>query len=185
MKYLLGQLAGSRFASKTFENFIWTDTNIHLKEFFYNLAEKHLWEKGVGIVGEVGVGKTHLLSALYKNRVWYSVFMNGPIPVWLSFFDLVAGFTENKMFIRDLLDTYDLVFVDDIWNVGAGVNEKGIVRELVFRCYDANKILCYTANWSYEKWDVDERVSDRLREMCIEVELIGSSFRDNLLWNGS
>jgi DNA replication protein DnaC len=45
------------------------------------------------------------------------------------------------------------------------------------RCYDSKKVLCYTANWSYERWDIDERVKDRLREMCIEIQLVGSSFR--------
>jgi DNA replication protein DnaC len=177
MKYLLGQLAGSRFAEKTLENFIWDAGNGHLKEFFFGLCEVLVWEKGIGLVGDVGVGKTHLLSALYKNRVWFSVFGGGGVPVWVSFMDLVAEYRENRSFLRDLVSTYDLIFVDDVWSVGASIDEKGIIRELVFRCYDDKKILCYTANWSYEKWDIDERVKDRLREMCVELELVGSSFR--------
>jgi DNA replication protein DnaC len=176
-RYLLGQLAGHRFADKTFENFIWSGENAHLREFFYDLVEREVWERGVGLVGDVGVGKTHLLSALYKNRVWVSVFLGGGVPLWLSFFDLVAEYRENRRVVKELLEMYDVVFVDDIWSVGASSEEKNVVRELVFRCYDAKKVLCYTANWSYEKWDIDERVRDRLREMCVEVELVGSSLR--------
>jgi DNA replication protein DnaC len=176
-KYLLGQLAGHRFADKTLENFVWDTGNSHLKDFFYDLVSRKAWEKGIGLVGDVGVGKTHLLSALYKNRAWVSVFIGGGVPVWVSFFDLVVEYKENKKVLKELLDTYDLVFVDDIWSVGASVEEKNIVRELVFRCYDSKKILCYTANWSCERWDIDERVKDRLREMNVEVELVGVSFR--------
>lgn len=176
-KYLLGQLAGHRFADKTLENFVWNEENRHLREFFYELVGRDVWERGVGLVGDVGVGKTHLLSALYKNRVWVSVFYGGGVPIWMSFFDLVAEYRENKRVVKELLEMYDVVFVDDIWSVGASVEEKNLVRELVLRCYDGGKVLCYTANWSYEKWDIDERVKDRLREMCIEVELVGSSFR--------
>jgi len=177
-RYLLGQLASHRFADKTLENFIWTSDNSHLKDFFYRLVnDEGIWERGLGLVGDVGVGKTHLLSALYKNRVWVAVFLGGGVPVWLSFFDLVAEYKENRKVVKELVETYDLIFVDDIWSIGASSEEKSIVRELVFRCYDGKKVLCYTANWSYEKWDIDERVRDRLREMVIEVELIGSSLR--------
>ena len=176
-RYLLGQLAGHRFADKTLENFVWSGDNSHLKEFFYDLMERDVWERGVGLVGDVGVGKTHLLSALYKNRVWVSVFMGGGVPMWLSFFDLVAEYKENKKVVKELLEMYDVVFVDDIWSVGASSEERNIIRELVFRCYDGKKVLCYTANWSYERWDIDERVKDRLREMCVEIELVGSSLR--------
>jgi len=176
-RYLLGQLAGYRFADKTLENFVWSGANSHLKEFFYDLMERDVWERGVGLVGDVGVGKTHLLSALYKNRVWVSVFMGGGVPIWLSFFDLVAEYKENKKVVKELLEMYDVVFVDDIWSVGASSEERNIIRELVFRCYDGKKVLCYTANWSYERWDIDERVKDRLREMCVEIELVGSSLR--------
>jgi DNA replication protein DnaC len=176
-RYLLGQLAGHRFADKTLENFVWGKENGHLREFFYDLVERREWERGVGLVGDVGVGKTHLLSALYKNRVWVSVFQGGGVPVWLSFYDLVVEYRENRKVVKELLEMYDVVFVDDIWSVGASSEEKGLIRELVFRCYDVGKVLCYTANWSYERWDVDERVRDRLREMCVEVELVGSSFR--------
>jgi DNA replication protein DnaC len=177
-KYLLGQLAGHRFADKTLENFIWSDENGHLRDFFYSLVgSEEIWGKGVGLVGNVGVGKTHLLSALYKNRVWVSVFLGGGVPIWLSFFDLVAEYRENKKVVKELIETYDLIFVDDVWSVGASSEEKNIVRELVFRCYDTKKVLCYTANWSYERWDIDERVKDRLREMVVEVELFGSSLR--------
>jgi DNA replication protein DnaC len=176
-RYLLGQLAGHRFADKTLENFVWSGDNSHLKEFFYDLMERDVWERGVGLVGDVGVGKTHLLSALYKNRVWVSVFLGGGVPIWLSFFDLVAEYRENKKVVKELLEMYDVVFVDDIWSVGASSEERNIIRELVFRCYDGKKVLCYTANWSYERWDIDERVKDRLREMCVEIELVGSSLR--------
>jgi DNA replication protein DnaC len=176
-KYLLGQLAGHRFAEKTLENFVWSNESGALKEFFYDLVERREWEKGIGLAGDVGVGKTHLLSALYKNRVWVSVFQGGGVPFWLSFFDLVVEYKENKKVVKELLDIYDLVFVDDIWSIGASVEEKNLLRELVLRCYDSKKVLCYTANWSYERWDIDERVKDRLREMCIEIQLVGSSFR--------
>ena len=176
-KYLLGQLAGHRFADKTLENFVWDVGNGYLRDFFYELIERRDWEKGVGLVGDVGVGKTHLLSALYKNRAWVSVFQGGGVPFWISFFDLVIEYREDRKVLKELVENYDLIFVDDIWSVGASVEERNVVRELVFRCYDGRKVLCYTANWSYERWDVDERVRDRLREMCVEVDLVGSSFR--------
>ena len=176
-RYLLGQLAGHRFANKTLENFVWTEGNKHLRDFFYDIVSREAWERGVGIVGDVGIGKTHILSSLYKNRVWVSIYCRGGIPVWLSFLDLIFEARDDRSFIKELVSSYDIIFVDDFWSGGASAEEKNVIRELVLRCYDSKKLICYTANFSLEKWGVDERVRDRLVEMCIEVELVGSSFR--------
>jgi DNA replication protein DnaC len=181
VKYLLGQLAGHRFADKTLDNFVWTDDNKHLKEFFYDIVELEVWERGIGLVGDVGVGKTHILSALYKNRVWMSIYCGAGIPVWLSFLDLISEAREDRSFVKELVSSYDIIFVDDLWSGGASAEEKSVIRELVLRCYDSKKLICYTANWGLEKWSVDERVRDRLVEMCVEIEFVGPSFRKMVL----
>jgi DNA replication protein DnaC len=178
-KYLVGQLSG-RFADKFLENFHWVKENLWFKDLLEGLCEQKEWEKGVGLVGDVGVGKTHLLSALYKNRVWWSVIAGGRVPVWVTFSDLVAECYEDKSFLREFVEMYDLFFVDDIGSVGMDLREMNVLRELVFRIYDKSKVFCYTSNLSRDNWNVDERVVDRLREICVEIVVRGKSFREGM-----
>lgn len=175
--YLLGSVAGHRLADRTVEEFIWGDGNEVVREVVYDFFYADDWVKGIGVVGDVGVGKTHLLIALYKNRMWRSVYQGKPVPVWLSFQELLSEVREDKNFVRELVSEFGIIFLDDIWSAGMGWEEKNVLRELVLYCYDKGKVLCYTSNFSVVEWDVDERVKDRVEEMCVEVRLKGSSFR--------
>jgi len=177
-KYLVGMLAGHRFADKTLEDFVWSKENDVVKDLIAQLVDELEWKKGLGLVGDVGVGKTHLLASLYKNRVWVSIYKGGGAPIWVSFIDLVSEWKKDKNTVESIVKENDMIFVDDIWSAGMGMDEKNIIRELVLRSYDLNKILCYTANWSYKNWDGDERVKDRLSEMVLELKILGTSFRE-------
>lgn len=176
-RYLLGAVAGHRLADRTFENFVWAEENEVAREILYSFLEKDVWDRGVGLVGDVGVGKSHLLIALYKNRLWVSVYRGAPVPVWLSFVEFVSEARKRREFVEELVSEFGIVFLDDVWSAGMGWDEKDLFRELVMLLYDRGKVLCYTSNFPIERWDLDERVKDRLREMCIEVEIKGFSFR--------
>ena len=175
--YLLGDVSGHRLADRTIENFIWTEENELVKKVVYSFFYSEDWDRGVGIVGGVGVGKTHLLVALYKNRMWRSVYQGRPVPAWLSFQEFVSEARKDRDFVKGLVSEFGIIFVDDVWCAGMGWEEKNLLRELVLYCYDKGKVLCYTSNFSVREWEVDERVKDRIEEMCVEVELKGSSFR--------
>jgi len=180
IKYSAGHLAGTKFASKTLEDFVWTSENDYVREVVFLLVGLDKWEKGIGFVGDVGVGKTHLLAALYKNRVWRALYHGGDLCVWVWFRDLVGEALKDRQFLREFVSEYDLFFVDDVWSIGASLDEKNVLRELVLRLYDAGKVFSYTANSSFEEWDIDERVRDRLREMVLELRVSGTSYREIL-----
>lgn len=177
-RYLIGEVAWHRLSDRTLENFDWKGNEI-LEAVVNDLVSREKWDRGIGLIGWTGVGKTHLLISLYKERMWRYVYQNREQqPLWLSFYDLL-DLEENKIrsVLSDILGVAGIVFIDDVWYSGQGELEKEIVKTIVYRCYDLNKILCWSSNLSVDRWDVDIRVKDRLREMCIVMEVFGESRR--------
>jgi len=177
-KYLIGEIAWHRLADKTLEDFDWTGNEL-LEVAVRELVSLNQWERGLGLIGWTGVGKTHLLVALYKQRMWKYVYeTQKQAPVWLSFYDLLdLDEGKTKQIVSEILGTVGIVFIDDVWYSGQGEKEKELVKAIVYRCYDLNKVLCWSSNLPVDRWDVDVRVKDRLREMCMVLEVFGESRR--------
>lgn len=179
--FLIGDIGWHRLAKKTLEEFDFSENQILQYAIDGRLVEPE-WKSGIGLYGGVGVGKTHLLILLYKNRVWWAVNSRGklPFPRWVSFYDLVMDVKKNGIDVVDqvVMDS-QIIFVDDFlvrsldWEL-----EKRVAAMIVFRVYDTEKRLCFTSNFSIDEWDVDRRVIDRVREMCDIFEVVGTSRRE-------
>lgn len=181
VKYLVGEVGWHRLYDRTFENFDFSDNRL-LQKFLYQKASEGRWMKGIALIGDVGVGKTHLLIALYKNRVWEYVYGVERRPVWISWYEFVV---DVKKYGRELLNevVFDngIFFVDDFFvKVMEREFEREVIAEFVYRIYDLRKVLCFSSNFEISKVDVDERVKDRLREMVDEVIVKGRSRREQI-----
>ena len=125
--------------------------------------------------GQVGTGKTHILSALAHR-----CYING----WRCFFIYVPGFLKelrNGFAAKDgsapdliyRAETADLLLIDDIGTEKAGAFASETVTGLVNERYGQEKtVTVFSANY-----DVDElaeryrRVADRIRERALVVPL--------------
>lgn len=175
VKYCIGEIGWHRLASKRLEDYDWSGNEL-AKVMIEGLVARETWDKGLGLVGWTGIGKTHLLVALYKERMYRAVYQqSNQVPVWLPWSELVAE--DLKRIKLAELVAGDIVFVDDLWSMGQGDEVKKLVKELVFHCYDTGKVLCFSTNVRVKDWDIDERVADRIREMCVVLELKGDSRR--------
>ena len=173
--YIVGETAYHRLALNTFEDYTWNGNEI-AKIVIEDSCEKVEWKKGLGLIGWVGVGKTHLLIALYKERMWRAVNEDSDIPVWLSFQDALELYKDKEQ-LWEVLNRGKIIFIDDLFCTGYGDIEEHLIRDIVFRCYDGNKILCFTTNILIDDWRIDIRVKDRIREMCLMVDIMGESHR--------
>lgn len=171
--YAIGELVGHVHALKKLEDFDWVGNDI-IKIVIDDLIKKDSWGTGLGLVGFVGVGKTHLLASLYKERMWRTINENGQLPIWLNFSDLYD--LEHSELV-EVIGRGNIIFIDDLFCMGYKEKEIDIVKEIVFRCYNSNKILCFSSNLFVENWDIDLRVRDRLKEMCRVFEIVGDSHR--------
>lgn len=176
MNYLVGELGWHRFRFKTLEEFDWAENDLP-RIVIEELVSQSKWTRGIGLVGWTGVGKSHLLVALYKERMWRAIYDESQLPIWTGFNDLIDIWQEDKNELYSIIGRGDLLFVDDLFYSGQGEVEKRVVKEIVFRCYDTEKILCFSSNILLDNLDVDVRVKDRLTEMSKIVQVFGESKR--------
>lgn len=179
-KYVVGELGWHRFMLKTLEEFDWAENDL-LRIVIEELVSQSKWTRGIGLVGWTGVGKSHLLVSLYKERMWRCIFEESQLPMWAGFNDLVDIYQEDKAELYSIISRGNLLFVDDLFYSGQGEVEKRVVKEIVFRCYDTEKILCFSSNILLDNLDVDVRVKDRLMEMSKIVQVFGESKRGGSL----
>lgn len=181
VRYLVGEIGWHRLYDRTFENFDFSDNRL-LQKFLYQKVSEDRWVKGVALIGDVGVGKTHLLIALYKNRVWEYVYGVERRPVWISWYEFVIDVRKyGRELLNEVVFDNGIFFVDDFFvRVSEREFEREIIAEFVYRVYDLRKVLCFSSNFEISRVDVDERVKDRLREMVDEVIVRGRSRRDQI-----
>lgn len=174
--YLIGELGWHRFKFKTLDEFDWSDNDL-LRIIIEEIVSKSKWKDGIGLVGWTGVGKSHLLVSLYKERMWRAIYEESQLPVWVGFNDLIDVWQEDKNELYSIISRGDILFVDDLFYSGQGEVEKRVVKEIVFRCYDTEKVLCFSSNILLDNLDVDARVKDRLQEMTKIIQVFGESKR--------
>jgi len=184
--FLVGDLGWHRYAVKRLEEFDFSENEI-LRFVVEERLRQERWDRGIGLYGGVGVGKTFLLVQLYKNRYWWAVQRKGEVgfPVWIDFWDLVYDVKRYGIGILDEVVVGDVVFVDDfLVRVLDWETERMVASYIVYKAYDGGKVLCFTSNMSVDEWDVDLRVKDRVKEMCEVYEVLGKSRRGEVRFAG-
>ncbi len=178
--FLIGDLGWHKLAHKKVDDFNFKD-NPFLKSVLDIKFSQPKWDKGIGLYGDVGVGKTNLLVLLYKNRYYWSINTKGEngFPVWISFWELVLDVKNNGMELLDsVMSDKSMVFIDDLMmRVIDWTTEKTVASLIIYKMYESDKKLCFTSNFSIDQWDIDERVKDRIIEMCEIYQVNGTSNR--------
>jgi DNA replication protein DnaC len=165
-------------ASHTFDNF---DSSRNYKAF--ELAQKYVsrkaWEQGGWLImyGNYGTGKTHLLAAIIQEAI-----MNGVFAVFASLAKISTYEFETAKNKLSELSEYDLIGLDDFGVESA----QNWLTPHIFKLFDdlneSKKGLVMTTNMSLQFLQelLGDRISDRISQHAIAVELTGESMRKSL-----
>jgi len=144
--------------------------------------------RGLFISGFYGVGKTHLLVALYRVIL---ARIGGTTDCLFQTFDSMMHLlysTGDSVFhkgVRDYISLfcdYEWLFLDDITTQPLHLDyQKEVLRQIINGRHESKKITCITANGSLgvlaEAGHVHPHAISRLMEMCVEIEIKGGDRR--------
>jgi DNA replication protein DnaC len=138
---------------------------------------------GLVVVGPVGVGKTHVLSAL--TTACHQV---GICAFYVSWPDALerhkATFNNRDHADRDLLDKLARVPVLALDELGVRAGsefDQGLLFQLIDSRYRDQLVTLAASNLTESTLDaIGERAADRLRECAVTVSIIGASQRSNV-----
>ncbi len=178
--------------SETFE-----DAKLNTQEVkeMMGLAKKYCLEfnkvlkenSNLYLFGETGVGKSYLSNCIYNylNKKYTVLMIN--MPMYLL--HLSKGYSEadtRETEILQVLESVDLLIIDDLarekiseWNLEKTMN---IIEKRIGMCTP----ILITSNYSIENLKarysgIDEfnRLADRIKGACLDVEYKGTSKRNN------
>ncbi len=172
-------------AKHTFRNYDKTK-NIKAYEMSRKYVERRAWEKGGWLIlyGGYGTGKTHLLSAIIQEALMLGTYATFANLAKIS----TMGFDEAKGELSRLTE-YELLGLDDF---GIESSQNWLTPH-IFKLFDdlneQKRGLVMTTNMSLSGLQelLGERISDRITERAIAIELTGESMRkslrkDNVSW---
>lgn len=180
----LGSGIPVRFKDCSFDNFRQCKEKKSVQDYAKNFSEVMKFGRCLILSGNVGTGKTHLISALlnhlidhYQSKVLYT-----------KAFDLLRGIKEtyNKKNTTTFSDTQkkftrvDLLVIDEIGVQFGTDTEKDILFEIINDRYENFKPTILITNLAIAKLKeyVGDRVIDRMRENEGKMIIFeGESFR--------
>ncbi|MGC8683714.1 ATP-binding protein [Athalassotoga sp.] len=162
----------------SFENFS-PQFNPKAFEIAKEYVSHKAWENGSWLIfhGAYGVGKTHLLSAIIKE----AIISFGTKAKFLNLAKVsTLGFEEAKEELRNLSD-YELIALDDI---GIEISQNWLIP-YIFKIFDDFNMkggIIMSTNLSLKALQnlLGDRISDRIAENAIAIEMKGQSMRQNL-----
>ncbi len=159
---------------KTFKNV--NKENTDVKDIVQN------WDQSLGglyIYGPVGVGKTHVLSALACEMVERgdSVYYANAIKLMTQLRLAIRNKKQERL--QDYLGRIDHLFIDDI-----GVEKQtnwmnSRVYEIMVDRWEKNLPTYFTSNYSILDLSkrCDFRIASRIEEICESLQMTGNDFR--------
>ena len=191
---------GIRYEKVSFENTM-LDLNYSFNKAYerckkYCEVQEEAIKKGQGmyIFGNVGVGKTHLLSCIANNLTEQKVQV-----LFTNFFEIsnAIKFTQEKRKVKEEIELIEkiinmpILLLDDLgMGLGQG-NDSGeenqnLLFNLLNKRYNNNKATIFASNYKIEelneKCGIYEQTIDRIYEMSsgVKLEIPGESVRKNL-----
>ena len=162
----------------TFENYD-KAKNLKAFEMAKKYVERRAWKQGGWLIlyGGYGTGKTHLLSAIIQEAI-----MSGAQATFANLAKIsTLEFEKAKSGLAQLTE-YDLIGLDDF---GVESSQNWLTPH-VFKLFDDlnenRKGLVMTTNMPLKGLQelLGERISDRITERAIAIELTGESMRKSL-----
>lgn len=141
---------------------------------------------GLFITGNCGTGKTHLAVALMidfalKNREIAPNSLPKFLPSVELFLDLRQTFNSDssEKSVLDRWSVAELLCIDDVGAEKISDWTRQSFYTLIDRRYREMKQTIITSNLSLEKiaLQIDDRISSRIVEMCVVIELNGEDYR--------
>lgn len=141
---------------------------------------------GLFITGSCGTGKTHLAVSLMidfamKNRHLAPSDLPKFLPSVELFLDLRQTFSseQSEKSVLDRWSKPDLICIDDVGAEKISDWTRQSFYTLIDRRYRDMKQTIITSNLSLEKiaTQIDDRISSRIVEMCVVIELNGDDYR--------
>ncbi len=185
-----------KFQKSSFENFqTYKQTQLfQAKRISEEFAKKFpIVEYGLLFVGPNGVGKTHLVCAIY-NKILKEKNIRG---IFIDFSNLNFKLKETFSFeeatgdLIDFLANSPLLIIDDLGSIKATTWFQDILYEIINQRYLKNKPLLATTAYQIEdtqKETLYERLGDgitsRLLELCKVIEIQAKDHRKEVFQAG-
>jgi primosomal protein DnaI len=147
-----------------------------IRNFVEGLSNK----KGLFFWGSFGVGKTHLLVALY--RVIVSKYEDcSPDEVYYTSFEKVVREIKSRSGEEDFLDILcntGWLFLDDISAVSIKDTNAEILRTIINSRYEGGLTTCFSSNLEPSKLEgLHPHAISRINGMCDVVKVVGKDRR--------
>lgn len=173
------------FKKKTFKNY---DKSISFKAFNSALSFVENFPKGKGLlfIGTVGVGKTHLASAIVNelNSRLYSTYFGNIVDIIgfvKSTYNKSSQLTEIEA-INIMTEKIDLLVIDDLGKESSSEHNLALLYNIINKLYENEKPIIITTN--YGAVDLNSKLGERgsaiisrISSMCTPVVLSGKDWR--------
>jgi DNA replication protein DnaC len=200
-KYIIKfkQIVGERFYNKTFSNFKKADNPKAYSEclgYVRNLEENLKQGKGLCLTGNVGSGKTHLISAMidwiariakrkkFDKKIIFKTSVDLITTIKYSFDNTVRDKTLddwdlNTERLMELFETCNLLIIDDLGTEKTTDWSSELLYKIIDTRYSNLKATIITTNLSTQelKDKLSERLMSRIYEMCKGVKVLGKDHR--------
>ena len=176
------------FHNCTLDNFDWRDQSPLLYNGVKSFIEGEI--RGLYLHGMYGVGKTHLLVALY--RVLLAQEDDVSDIYYINFEELIHE-VQSKLDIKEPVTEYldifcevGTLFMDDITATltvrGKQTNQDEILRKIINKRYENELSTCFTSNLSLSQLIKDELLHphavSRIQGMCVSLLVKGKDRRN-------
>lgn len=178
---------GRRLINCSFENYLINEDN----KKFYNLCKTYVInfdafsKKGIGLLvfGNAGNGKSHLTVSIFKE-----IMKRNKTAIFISSSALITRMNESKNYnsnekltsLINLLSHVELLVLDDLgahkWDSSTLEN----LYKIIDSRYENLKPIIVSTNCSVDelKFNLGDRIFDRLAGSCTFVENKGKSYRE-------
>lgn len=173
------------FRKKTFENY-----NPKYNTQAYNQAKYFVDNfpnaKGLLFVGNVGVGKTHLMASIVNelNRKLYTSYFGNIVDI-MAFVKSTYNnhsLLSEKDAIDLITEKIDLLVIDDLGKENNTEHNLALLYQIINKLYENEKPLVVTTNCSSDKLKLklgerSEAILSRILSMCTPITLSGKDMR--------
>lgn len=183
------------YAKSTFKDFLRTSDSVgaakDATQALFNAWETGKTERGIGLVGSCGTGKTHLIVALARALTLRKGVAVRFVEFSHMLAEIKAGFDQKRSMDSVLgpLTEAPLLIIDEMGKALSTEWQLSVLDELISKRYNRGLPIAFTSNFPISnpvaggfravllRERVDERIFSRLMAMCDIYEVAGPDQR--------